>query len=233
MKPFPIDLRFDHRFESQAAVTGGARRALFAASAVLLAAGLAGAQTAAPAGNAQNGKRLYADKTCEMCHGTSGEGTAAGPKIVPTSIPFADFLSQLRNPLDRMPAFPEVSVSNAEAADIYAYLKSLGGSAAAAPQASGAVPAEGNAQNGAKIFVAYGCFECHGRMAQGAAATGPRLGPHPISIANMIKELRTPNEMPPYSEKTVSDAEIADIHAFLVSLPEPPKPDSIPLLSKQ
>jgi len=229
MKPSTVDHRSDHRFESQAAVIGAARRALFAASAVLLAAGLAGAQTAAPAGNAQNGKRLYTDKTCEMCHGTSGEGTATGPKIVPTSIPFADFVSQLRSPLDRMPAFPEVSVSNAEAADIYTYLKSLGGPAAAAPQA---VPAEGNAQNGAKIFVAYGCFECHGRMAQGAAATGPRLGPHPISIANMIKELRTPNEMPPYSEKTVSDGEIADIHAFLVSLPEPPKPDSIPQLSK-
>jgi ubiquinol-cytochrome c reductase cytochrome c subunit len=69
-------------------------------------------------------------------------------------------------------------------------------------------------------------------MAQGGS-TGPRLGPHPISIAGMMKELRHPNEMPPYSEKIVTDAEIADIHAFLASLPEPPKPDSIPLLTKQ
>jgi mono/diheme cytochrome c family protein len=229
MDTFPVD----PRSERQTAVIRAARRSLFAVSALLLAAGLAGAQTAAPAGDAQNGKRLYTGKTCEMCHGTSGEGTATGPKIVPSSISYADFVSQLRSPLDRMPTFPESSVSNAEAADVYAYVKSLGGSSAGAPQASAAVPAEGNAQNGAKIFVAYGCFECHGRMAQGAAATGPRLGPHPISIANMIKELRHPNEMPPYSDKTVSDAEIADIHAFLASLPEPPKPDSIPLLSKQ
>jgi len=211
------------------------RRSLLSASCiVLLAVGLANAQT--PAGNAQNGKKLFNDKTCSMCHGMSGEGAGSGPQIVPTSLSFMDFLAQLRTPIDKMPAFPDASVSNAEAGDIYAYLKSLSGgsgaASAAAPQVAAAVPPEGNAQNGAKIFVAYGCFECHGRMAQGAAATGPRLGPHPISIAGMMKELRHPNEMPPYSEKTVTDAEIADIHAFLASLPDPPKPDSIPLLSK-
>jgi hypothetical protein len=36
--------------------------------------------------------------------------------------------------------------------------------------------------------------------------------------------------MPPYASKVISNAELADIYAFLQSLPQPPKPESIPLL---
>lgn len=80
--------------------------------------------------------------------------------------------------------------------------------------------------------MAYGCYECHGRAAQGGAGTGPHLAPNPIPVASMIRELRHPNEMPPYSKTTISDAEIADIRAFLLTLPEPPKADSIAILKK-
>jgi cytochrome c1 len=38
--------------------------------------------------------------------------------------------------------------------------------------------------------------------------------------------------MPPYTEKTVSDQELADIYAYLKSLPEPPKAKDIPLLNE-
>ena len=36
---------------------------------------------------------------------------------------------------------------------------------------------KGNAQNGKQLFVKDGCYQCHGYGAQGAASTGPRLGP--------------------------------------------------------
>jgi mono/diheme cytochrome c family protein len=36
--------------------------------------------------------------------------------------------------------------------------------------------------------------------------------------------------MPPFTPKVVSDAQLADIYAFLRSLPPPPDPDTIPLL---
>ena len=39
-----------------------------------------------------------------------------------------------------------------------------------------AAPPKGDSQNGAKLFVKYGCFECHGREGQGGAA-GPRRQP--------------------------------------------------------
>ena len=37
--------------------------------------------------------------------------------------------------------------------------------------------------------------------------------------------------MPPYTSKVVSDSEMADIYAFLQSLPQPPAVKDIPLLN--
>jgi mono/diheme cytochrome c family protein len=102
-------------------------------------------------------------------------------------------------------------------------------SANAAPKAENA-PA-GNAKNGKAIYTTAGCYECHGREAQGGAGTGPKLGPDPIPFAAFVFQVRTPrDQMPPYTAKVLSDAQMADIYAFVQSQPQPPKADSIPLL---
>ena len=101
---------------------------------------------------------------------------------------------------------------------------------AAAPQAAPAVP-PGNAVNGRRLFVSFGCYQCHGYEAQGSSATGPRLGPRPIPFANLVRYVRRPtNQMPPFTAKVVSDAELADIYAFLRAQPAPPDVSTIPLL---
>ena len=90
----------------------------------------------------------------------------------------------------------------------------------------------GDAKNGKRIYVSYGCYQCHGREGQGSAATGPRIGPRPIPLAVFMTYVRHPTgQMPPYTSKIVTDAELADIHAFLQSVPEPPSAKSIPLLN--
>jgi mono/diheme cytochrome c family protein len=87
----------------------------------------------------------------------------------------------------------------------------------------------GNAMNGAKIYVSYGCYQCHGFAAQGGA--GPRLAPKPIAFAIFTKYVRKPTlQMPPYTEKVVTDQELADIYAFLLTIPAPPDPSTIPLM---
>jgi ubiquinol-cytochrome c reductase cytochrome c subunit len=94
---------------------------------------------------------------------------------------------------------------------------------------SAAVP-PGNAVNGRKLFVSFGCYQCHGYEAQGSSATGPRLGPRPIPFANFTRYVRRPtNQMPPFTAKVVSDAELTDVYAFLRSLPMPADVASIPL----
>ena len=98
----------------------------------------------------------------------------------------------------------------------------------ASPQ--GTAPA-GNAETGKKLFVSYGCYQCHGYEAQGSSATGPRLGPRPIAFAAVSKYVRQPTgQMPPYTTKVLPDADLANIYAFLQSRPVPPSVEDIPLL---
>jgi mono/diheme cytochrome c family protein len=90
---------------------------------------------------------------------------------------------------------------------------------------------DGNAGNGKKLFASDGCYQCHGYEGQGATPTGPRLGPRPLAYAAFSKYVRQPTgQMPPYTNKIVSDADLADIYAFLQSLPVPPAVESIGLL---
>ena len=90
--------------------------------------------------------------------------------------------------------------------------------------------ADGNAANGKRLYTAYGCYQCHGREAQGSSATGPRIGPNPVIFAAFARYVRQPNgQMPPYIRKVVSEAELVDIYAFVQALPQPAKVQDIPL----
>ena len=96
---------------------------------------------------------------------------------------------------------------------------------------NGAAPAapSGNAETGKKLFYDFGCYECHGHVAQGGAA--PRLAPRPIAFAAFSKYVRVPTgQMPPYTTKVISEQQLADMYAYLRSIPEPPAVDSIPIL---
>src|ERR1051325_8877515 len=73
--------------------------------------------------------------------------------------------------------------------------------------------------NGRKLFVKYGCYECHGFEAQGGGSAGPRIGPDPIPLPALIGYVRAPaREMPPYTDKVISDKELGDIYEFLKAL---------------
>ena len=89
----------------------------------------------------------------------------------------------------------------------------------------------GNAEEGKKLFVSYGCYQCHGREAQGSSSTGPRLGPRPIAFTAFSRYIRRPTgQMPPYTAKVVSDVDLANIYAFVQSRATPAAAQSIPLL---
>jgi mono/diheme cytochrome c family protein len=105
---------------------------------------------------------------------------------------------------------------------------------AAGAQQSSDTPPTGNAQNGKKLFMSDGCYECHGRQGQGAAQTGAaRIGPPLLSFEGFQTYVRSPkNNMPPYTSKALPDADLADIYAYLKSIPMPPKGKDIPLLNK-
>jgi len=90
----------------------------------------------------------------------------------------------------------------------------------------------GNAENGKRLFTAYACYQCHGYQGQGSNA-GARIAPKPLPLAAMIAYVRKPTGvMPPVTAKVVTDAEIADIRAYLETVPAPPDVKTIKLLNQ-
>jgi len=95
---------------------------------------------------------------------------------------------------------------------------------------AGTAPA-GNIENGRKDFIQHGCFSCHGFSGEGGA--GPRLAQNPVPFQAFAQYVRRPKlTMPPFGIQ-VPDQELADIYAFLKSIPPSPDPKSIPLLANR
>jgi mono/diheme cytochrome c family protein len=98
------------------------------------------------------------------------------------------------------------------------------------PKATNTTPA--SIENGKRFYTNDGCYECHGRAGQGALSSGPRIGPNPPALGFFVAYVRHPSgQMPPYTEKVISDAELNDIHEYLKSLPSAPAVQSIPILN--
>ncbi len=101
----------------------------------------------------------------------------------------------------------------------------------AAALAQNAAPA-GNAANGKKIYMADGCYQCHGTVGQGGRTTGPHIAPNPIPYEAFAQQLRQPsNVMPPYTAKVLPDKEMADIYAYLSSIPPLPQLKDVAILN--
>jgi mono/diheme cytochrome c family protein len=79
------------------------------------------------------------------------------------------------------------------------------------------------------------CWQCHGFQGQGSVATsnGKALAPDPMPWEGFSTLVRTSNTgMPPYTEKVLSNDDLADIYAYLQSIPKPADYKSIPLLNQ-
>lgn len=90
----------------------------------------------------------------------------------------------------------------------------------------------GNAAHGKELFLKYTCYGCHGFSGQNG--NGARLVPMKFPQAGFIAYVRNPpraNQMPSYSPKVLADADLADIYAYIRSLPDSaPAPASVPIL---
>ena len=81
------------------------------------------APAVAPAGDAQNGKKLYAKNGCAECHGLEGQGApTSGPRIGPNPLPLAAFIKYVRAPKNQMPPYTGKVMSDRELTDVRAFL---------------------------------------------------------------------------------------------------------------
>ena len=92
-----------------------------------------------------------------------------------------------------------------------------------------------DAKKGKDAFMTYGCWQCHGTEGQGSAITsaGKVLAPDPMPLETFVAYVRSSDRaMPPYSEKVLSNEDLADMHAYLASIPKAKDYKSIPLLNQ-
>jgi mono/diheme cytochrome c family protein len=116
----------------------------------------------------------------------------------------------------------------------FALVLGLGLCAIAPPAWSQNEPA-GDVANGKRVYMAVGCFTCHGRVGQGGAFNYPAP---PVAALEMPVEAfqaflrQAPNDMPSYSTSILSDKDAADMLAFLRSLPGRKPVADFPLLKQ-
>src|SRR2546421_11814122 len=92
--------------------------------------------------------------------------------------------------------------------------------------------AAADAQKGKVAYEKNGCWQCHGYQGQGGAA-GKTLAPKPMPLDAFTVFVRNSNgPMPPYAKEILTDAELADIHAYLSTIPAPKDYKTIPLLNQ-
>lgn len=91
-------------------------------------------------------------------------------------------------------------------------------------------PLSGDAQKGKELYVKYSCYACHSY--DGHGGPGARLVPLAMTVSRFTAYVHNPRRMPPYTDKVLSDAQLADLFAYIKSLPASPPADQIPLLKR-
>jgi mono/diheme cytochrome c family protein len=115
----------------------------------------------------------------------------------------------------------------------FALLSATTAGAAGQSPASAQAPAPpGNAESGKRLFMKHTCYFCHGTAGQGGAA-GARVAAVARNAQGFIRYVRRPSgQMPAYTEKILSDQELADIFAYVKGLPVAKPTREIPLLDQ-
>ena len=183
-----------------------------------------------PAGNVENGRRLFTEKKCIVCHQTSGTGGVVGPNL--------DFLRQFGSPIliaaelwNHGPAMAEAmrakgiarpTFKDTELRDLIAYLK-------AASQAHAEEPLyvlPGRADDGQGLFMDKGCILCHSVRGEGGRV-GPDLAERGLnwSLTQFAAAMwnKAPAMMKEMKARTISvprlqAREMADLVAYLYSV---------------
>jgi mono/diheme cytochrome c family protein len=93
------------------------------------------------------------------------------------------------------------------------------------------------AASGRDVYMQLQCYSCHGTVGQGGA--GPPLTPNTLPLPALTQWVRngTPgwsvaNGMPAFSPSVLPEQGLADIRAYLTSLPAPPAVEDIPILNQ-
>ncbi len=178
----------------------------------------------APRQQLQRGALIY-QQQCAQCHGGDGSGGTVGATGRPApSLRGADVASvdltlrvgrmpPVGDPFDNRLRKPTVTGADREA--LLAWMESAFTLSGQIPQAQVADP-----RRGLEVYAAQ-CAQCHGSSGGGGVAgagayTPPLTGYEPVVIAEAVRV--GPFEMPAFSSTQISDQEVGDVAAFLITV---------------
>jgi ubiquinol-cytochrome c reductase cytochrome c subunit len=177
-----------------------------------------------------SGRAIYL-RSCAACHGPQGEGTADGPSLQNSGAAAADFMLRTgRMPLNlpgdptrrRPPAYDDATIRA-----LVEYVASL--SRQPAPTIPNVVVSGADLSRGRALYTAE-CASCHGPSGGGDAIGGGVSAPSlmesdPRTVGEAVRI--GPGAMPVFNEAGLSDAELADIAAYVQFLRNPPTPGGV------
>jgi len=88
------------------------------------------------------------------------------------------------------------------------------------------------AGGGRQLYLDYGCYSCHGY--NGQTGNGERLQPARLQQPQFVAYIRSPRTrgMPAYSQRVLTDAQVAEIYGYIQSLPPAPELKDVALLTQ-
>jgi len=195
---------------------------------------LADAAQIAP-GDADQGRKLFLSN-CSTCHGTGGQGAAAGPSLIGVGAASFDFqVGTGRMPLAAAaPQAPkkDVKFSDQDIADLAAYGATLGpGPGIPATEEVAALTDEERIEEGNGLF-RTNCAMCHNVVGAGGALTRGKYAPalDGVSEKHIYEALVTgPQSMPVFNDANITTEEKQSIISYLKYVEEQPPPGGLAL----
>ncbi|ALU40171.1 cystathionine beta-lyase [Kocuria flava] len=175
----------------------------------------------------EEGEKLFI-ANCSTCHGLEGTGTPSGPSLVGVGAAAVDFqVGTGRMPMQANGPQAEkkpVQFSEEEIQQMAGYVATLG-PGPALPEEQYLDVAEGNAANGAKVFLAN-CAMCHNAAGAGGALTRGKYAPSLMDVSekHIYEAMQTgPQNMPVFNDANITPEEKRDVITYLKTLEQSPQ----------
>ena len=149
---------------------------------------------------AEEGQKLFISN-CATCHGTNAEGTADGPSLIGVGAAAVDFqVGTGRMPMQMQGTQAQIKpgqFNEEQTNQLAAYVASLG-AGPTVPDEEALDVSQGDAANGAKVFLAN-CAMCHNAAGVGGALTRGKYAPTLMGVSekHIYEAMETgPQNMP-------------------------------------
>ncbi|WP_346845424.1 cytochrome c [uncultured Rothia sp.] len=168
---------------------------------------------------AEEGQKLFISN-CATCHGTNAEGTADGPSLIGVGAAAVDFqVGTGRMPMQMQGTQAQIKpgqFNEEQTNQLAAYVASLG-AGPTVPDEEALDVSQGDAANGAKVFLAN-CAMCHNAAGVGGALTRGKYAPTLMGVSekHIYEAMETgPQNMPVFNDANITPEEKRDVITYL------------------